>query len=76
MADVKHFHETLIFMDLVVDQNRAMQQFAHTRPFSDGASHAGKASQQVHVVEQSIAKTRSCLIVVFGNVADDRGEIV
>lgn len=76
MPKVKHFHETLIFADLVVDQNRAMQQLANARPFSDGASHAGKASQQVHVVEQSIAKTRCSLIVVFGNVADDLGEIV
>jgi len=53
-----------------------MQQFANARPFSDGASHARKARQQVHVVKQSIAKTRSRFSVVFGNVADNLGEIV
>jgi hypothetical protein len=53
-----------------------MQQFADTRPFSDSASHSRKARQQIHVVKQSIAKTRSRFIVVFGNVADDLGEIL
>jgi hypothetical protein len=76
MTEVKHFQETLIFMDLVVDQNRAMQQLANTRPFSDGASHTGKAGQQVNVVKQSISKARSRLSVVPGDVADDLGEVV
>ena len=76
MPEVEHFHKTLVFTDLVIDQNRAMQQFANARPFSDGASHARKARQQVHVVKQSIAKTRSRFSVVFGNVADNLGEIV
>jgi len=76
MTDVKHFHETLIFTDLVVDQNRAMEQLANARSFSNGTSHAGKTSQQVHMVEQSIAKTRSRIVVLLGDMADDLGEVV
>jgi hypothetical protein len=76
MTEVKHFHETLIFTDLVVDQNRAMEQLANARSFSNGASHAGKTSQQVHMVEQSIAKTRSRIVVLLGDMADDLGEVV
>ena len=76
MPEVKYLHEVLIFVDLVVNQNRAVQQFAHPRPFSDRATHAGKPSEQIHVVEQGVAKTRGSLAVVFGNVADDLGEIV
>jgi hypothetical protein len=53
-----------------------MKQLANTRPFSNGASHAGKTSHQVHMVEQSIAKTRSRLIVLLGDMADDLGEVV
>jgi hypothetical protein len=76
MTEVKHFHGTLIFTDLVVDQNRAMEQLANARSFSNGASHAGKTSQQVHMVEQSVAKTRSRIVVLLGDMADDLGEVV
>jgi hypothetical protein len=76
MTEVKHFHKTLIFTDLVVDQNRAMEQLANARSFSNSASDAGKTSQQVHMVEQSIAKTRSRIIVLLGDMADDLGEVV
>jgi hypothetical protein len=75
MTEVKYFHCTLILTDLVVNHYRTMQQLANARPFSDGFSQAWKTSWQVHVVEQSIAKTRSRSIVVFGNVADDLGEV-
>jgi hypothetical protein len=76
MTEVKHFHQTLIFTDLVIGLNRAMEQLANARSFSNGASHAGKTSQQVHMVEQSIAKTRSRIIVLLGDMADDLGEVV
>jgi hypothetical protein len=56
MPEVKHFHDALIFTDLVVDQNPAMEQLANARSFSNGASHAGKTSQQVHMVEQALPK--------------------
>jgi hypothetical protein len=53
-----------------------MEQLANARSFSNGASHAGKTSQQVHMVEQSIAKTRSRIVVLLGDMADDLGEVV
>jgi hypothetical protein len=49
-----------------------MDQLANARAFSNSASHAGKTSQQIHMVEQSIAKTRSSIIVLLGDMAEDR----
>lgn len=76
MPEVKYFQKTLVFTDLVVDQNRAMQQLANPRPFSDGAPHAWETSQQLHMVEQRATKARSSLIVILGNVTDYAGEVV
>ena len=76
MTEVKHLYEVPIFSDSVVNHNRTMLQFTHAGPFSNGATHAGKPREQFHMVEQSVAKTRGSLAVVFGNVPDDRGEIV
>jgi hypothetical protein len=42
MAEVKYFHGALVLTNLIVDQDRAMQQLAYARPFSDWVSHAGK----------------------------------
>ena len=49
---------------------------ANPRPFSDGAPHAWETSQQLHMVEQRATKARSSLIVIFGNMTDDAGEVV
>jgi hypothetical protein len=76
VTEVKLFHETLVFTDLVVDKDWAMQKLAYAPPFSDGAANARKTRQQFHMVKQRIAKPRSCFIVVLGNVTDDFGEVV
>jgi len=72
-AESEDFAYPLIFSDLVIYQNRAMQQFAHTRSFPDCPTHARKIDQKVYVVKQRLAKTRSRLIIVFGYVPDDFG---
>jgi hypothetical protein len=76
MTEVKHFDDVLILADSVVNNNRAMLQFSHSVTLSDRTTHAGKPGEQTHVVEQSIAKPRGSLAIVFGNAADNFGEIV
>jgi len=76
MTEVKNLYEPLFFLDLIVNQNRAMQQLADPRSFPDGATHVRKASEQINVVQQRTSKAGGCLGVVLGNVADDFREIV
>src|SRR5258707_1391774 len=68
---VKNFYHMPVFANLVIDQNRTVQQFPHTRPFSDRSSHAREITQKINVVEQRLTKTRGSLIIIFGNVPDD-----
>jgi hypothetical protein len=42
MTEVKYFHSALVLTNLIVNQDRAMQELADARPFSDWVSHAGK----------------------------------
>jgi hypothetical protein len=72
---MKHLYEALIFVDSVVNENRAMNQFPNPRPFADDAAHTREASQQINVVEQGVAKAGGRLDIVFGDVADDAGKI-
>ena len=76
MAEMKDLNQTLLLMDLVVDENRAVDQLAHSRPFSSGVSHAGEPAEQIDVIEQSLAKTGSGLAVVLGDMPHDLGQIV
>lgn len=76
MAAVENFNEAPVFVYLIVNQYRAMYEFANLRPFADRAGHAGKATEQVHVVEQRAAKAGCSFRVVWGNVGDNFGEIV
>jgi hypothetical protein len=71
MPEVQNLDHTLVFSYLVVDQNRAVSQFAHTRSLPDCPAHAREIGQKVYVVEERLAKTRSRLIVIFGNAPDD-----
>lgn len=71
MPEVQNLDHTLIFADLVVDQNRTVSEFAHTRSLPDCPTHARKIGQKVYVVKQRPAKTRSRLIIVFSYVPDD-----
>ena len=75
MPEMEHFYEALVFVDSVVNEDRAMNQFPNPRPFADDAAHAREAAQQIHMVKQGVAKTRGRLGIVLGDVADDAGEI-
>ena len=76
MAKMKDLNQTLLLMDLVVDENRAVDQLTHLRPFASGVPHAGEPAEQIDVIEQSLAKTGSRLAVVLGYVPHDFGQIV
>jgi hypothetical protein len=65
MAKMKNLNEMLLLMDLVVNQNRAVDQLPYPRPFASGVSHAGKAAEQIDVIEQSLSKTGSGPVVVL-----------
>ena len=68
---MQNLDHMLIFADLVVDQNRAVSEFAHTRSLPDCPIHARKISQKLYVVEERLTKTRSRLLIVFSYVPDD-----
>jgi len=76
MAAVENFDKPSVIVYPIVDQYRAMYEFANLRPFADRAGHARKATEQVHVVEQRAAKAGCSVQVVLGDIGDDLGEIV
>ena len=45
MADVKNLNFALGIADMIIDEKRAVHEFADLRSFSDQATHAGKPSQ-------------------------------
>jgi len=73
---MKHFDCLHVFVDQVVDEDRAMQQLSDFSAFSDHGAHAREAGEQVNMIEQGIAEEGCGFAVVLGNVADDFGEIV
>ncbi len=76
MTKVKDFNEVLVFADLVVEENGAVQKFAHARALSNATAHAREASQELHMVEKRVAETCSGFWVIFSDAADDACEIV
>ena len=76
MAQMKNFDQAFIFMDTVVDQDWAVNQFADLPTFSDSAAHAWKANQQFNVVEEGIAKAIGSFDIVLGYMAENDVEIV
>jgi len=68
MAEMKNFNQALLLMDPIVNENRAVDELTHGRPFANGVPHAGKSAEQIDVIEQSLAKTGSGLSVVLGDM--------
>jgi hypothetical protein len=75
MAEVKNLDLAPGFADVIVDEIWAVHQFAHLRPFLNQTSHARKTGQQLNVLDQGTAKVGGSHCVIFGNMADDLGEI-
>jgi hypothetical protein len=72
MKDLDH---VLVFLNLIVNDNRTVHQFPHARPMSDRTAHAWKLTEQNHVIELGFAEARGRAGVVLSNVADKRGQI-
>jgi hypothetical protein len=54
---MKNLNQEFLFMDPVVHKNWAMEEFTHSRPFADDAAHTWEATEQIDVIQQSVAKT-------------------
>jgi len=76
MSKMKNLDQPLVFMDSVVDDDWAVDQFTHARPLVYGVAHARKPAEQIHAIQQSLAKAGSGLTVVPGDVPNDLGQIV
>ena len=63
-------------VNAVIDEKGAVEQLSDMLPFSDQATHVRESSEQLNVFDKRIAETEGGFRVVFGNVADDLGEIV
>jgi hypothetical protein len=57
MTEVEHLYRIPVFLDLVVHENRSVHQFTHARPLTDDVAHVWESRKQIHMIEQSIAKT-------------------
>ena len=73
MAEMKDLHQTLLLMDLVVDENRAVDQLTHSPPFSNGVTHAREPAEQIDVIEQGLTETGRNPDVVLGDALHNFG---
>jgi hypothetical protein len=64
VAKVKHLDHARVVVYPVVNQERAVNQFPNLRTLPDDAAHAGKADQQINVVQQGTAEAGRCIRVV------------
>jgi len=76
MAEVENFDQSLLLKDLVVNENRAVDQLTHLRPLADGVSHVREPPEQIDMIQQCLAKTGGGLAVVLGDMAHDPGQVV
>jgi hypothetical protein len=51
MAEMKNLNQTPLLIDLVVNKNRGVNQFSHSRSLTSDMTHAWEPAEQVDVVE-------------------------
>ena len=75
MAEMKDLNQTLLLMDLVVDENRAVDQLPHPRSLANGVPHMREPAEQIDVIKQGLAKTGSDIVLVLSDMRHDLGQI-
>jgi hypothetical protein len=51
MPEVEHLYQPLVAVNVIVNDNRTMYEFADRRATLDGYTHARKATEHLHVIE-------------------------
>jgi hypothetical protein len=69
---MKYVDPALQFLDGVVNQDRAMHQFAYVRTFANDAAHARKSKWS----SKGVPEARCHLGIILGDAGDDLSEIV
>lgn len=71
MPEVKHFHYPLAVVNPIINRVRGVKDFSHVWPPSNQGSHIRKATQDLDVVQEIVAKPlsqeRKVLAGVFEN---------
>ena len=75
MAEMKDLNQMVLFMDLVVDENRGVDELTNLRPISSDVPHVGKPGEQIDVIEQGHSKAGSGFVVVLGYMPNYLGQI-
>jgi len=73
MPDVQDFYYTFLLANLVIDNDRTMNELAHMGSFSGYDPQSRKPRQQVDVIEQRRPKLGGRMAIVYFDVADDLG---
>jgi len=73
---MKDLNQMRVLVDLVINDNGAVDQLPHTRPLANRVPHAWEPAEQIDVIEQSFAKTGSSLVVVPGDMLHDVGQVI
>lgn len=70
VAQVQNLDESFVFADLVINQDRTMRELTHAGALANGDTYARESREQLHVIEQGIAKMLRSIRILFGDVAD------
>ena len=75
VPEMKNLHQVRVFLNVVVNQDRSVDQLPNAWPTGHGAANIGKAFQEIDVVEKSSAKTFGCCWIVGANVFENTFQI-
>ena len=63
------------FVQLVIDHDGTVRQFSYPRSLANSAASVRKILQQFDVVQQGIAEALGGIGIIFGDIADDLGQV-
>src|SRR5690349_21050593 len=76
VAKVKYFYGVVLLPNRVVDQNRAVHQPAYVQAVANWRTDARVGAKQFQVVEERSSKSRGGIGIIFGDIADDLGQVI
>jgi hypothetical protein len=72
---MKNLDQAFLLVDLIIDEDRGVDQPADSRSHSNRIPHAGEPAKQIDVIKQGLAKKGGNLGVVSGDLLHDLGQI-
>ena len=76
MAKIEHIDHAPIFVDSIINEDRAVYEPSHAGTLANDVAHAREPPEQIDMIEERLAKTGGSRLIIERDALHDPRQIV